>query len=284
MKKLICFLLLTALVLSVTGCSLGGKTLYLPETVKVCHGGELDHTITYHYDDNGFLKQITRANSEQSRITNITCDQNGNVLTVSVPQPLEASLLSNLAYTYTYSTRGNLLSETYSVNGLKFRQTQWEYNTKNQIVRAVHWDTSQNTTMEYRYEYDGGGKLLAIHGYREGTHVSETTFVYDETDRMIRETLCNDRGIVIANAEYRYEDGKTFVILTTNRIGKEMTVTYAYDHAGNLLEEAHGEGSYGYGISYVYTYREVKVSGDSPRRSYTGLQNLPATGLTTPWQ
>lgn len=56
---------------------------------------------------------------------------------------------------------------------------------------------------------------------------------------------------------------------------------YTFDHAGNLTEMVYNDS--GTTVRYAYTYREVKISGDSPRRSYTGREQLSATGLTTLW-
>lgn len=279
MKKLCLFLLIVVLLLSVAGCGLGGKTLYLPEKIEVYFNGELDQTRTYQYGEDGFLTQIVSTNGENSGVQAVTCDENGNVLSTYMEQLPEASLLFGLAYHYTYSTRGNLLSETWTINGQMQNQTNWEYNAKHQVTNAVHKDKLGNT-VTYHYEYDKNGKLLAIRGFREDKLVSETTFQYDTNGRMIIESKCNDRGTEIAKVEYRYEDGKTVAVLAQAAI--DMVMTYTFDHAGNIVEINYGEN--GDNVRYVYTYKEVKVSKDSPRRSYTELQSLPATGLTTLWQ
>lgn len=279
-KKICLFLLIVVLLLSVAGCGLGGKTLYLPERVEVYFDGELGKTVTYQYGEDGFLTGFLTSNGENSATTAITCDENGNVLSRYMDQPLEASLLFGLAYHYTYSTRGNLLSEIRTINGQMQNQTNWEYNSKHQVTNAAHKDNIGNT-VTYLYEYDEDGKLLTITGYREDKQVSETTFEYDEKGRMILETLRNDRGTEVSKVEYRYEDGKTVAEFTTNLGTQGMMITYIFDHAGNILETTYGES--GDNIRYAYTYKEVKVSKDSPRRSYTGLQGLPATGLTTLW-
>jgi len=112
--------------------------------------------------------------------------------------------------------------------------------------------------------------------------VSKTTFEYDKKGRMVLETLCNDRETVIQKVEYRYEENKTVAEVHRADYGN-MIITYTFDHAGNITEMVYGEG--GDHLRYVYTYKEVKVSEDSPRRSYTGQRRaLSATGLTTLWE
>ena len=282
MKKVLCLLLTAVLFFSLAGCGLGGKTLYLPEKVEAYSGGELSGTITYQYDKNGFLTKILTVSGENTDTTAITCDKNGNVLSSYADHSRESTAVVGPAYAYTYSTKGNILSKTFSVNGQMNYQANWEYNSKHQVTHAVRTDR-QGNTLAYGYEYDEDGKLLAIHGLREENEMSKTTetvFEYDEKGRVVLETLCNHRGTEIYRVDYRYEEEKT--VASFYRKDLDTTTTYTFDQAGNVVEIAYGET--GNNIRYVYTYKEVKVSEDSPRRSYTGFQSLPATGLTTLWQ
>jgi len=281
MKKVLCLLLTAVLFFSLAGCGLGGKTLYLPEKVEAYSGGELSQTITYQYDEDGFLTKILSNNGQNSDARVITCDKNGNVLSSSADQSSGLSAAVGLAYTYTYSTRGNLLSETWSINGQVQNETNWEYNSKHQVTRAIH-EGKLGSTMEYLYEYGKDGKLLMIRGILDEKQVSTTAFEYDKQGRLVLETLCNDRETVIQKVEYRYEENKTVAEVHRADYGN-MIITYTFDHAGNITEMVYGEG--GDHLRYVYTYKEVKVSEDSPRRSYTGQRRaLSATGLTTLWE
>ena len=156
-------------------------------------------------------------------------------------------------------------------------QTNWEYNSKHQVTRAIHKD-HQGNTIEYLHEYDKEGKLLAIHCLRDGEQTATTTFEYDGQGRLVLESFKNEREIEVYKVDYRYEAGKT--VAEYYRKDVDATITYTFDHAGNLIEMIQSGGT----IAYVYTYKEVKVSKDSPRKSYTGLQSLPATGLINLWQ
>ena len=267
------------LVSMLAGCSLGKKTLYLPEKVEVYYNGELSQTGTYQYDKNGFLTKFLASDGEYPDTTAIICDENGNVLSANAEQSGNLTVVVGAAYAYTYSTKGNMLSKSFSINGQTQYETKWEYNSKHQVTRAVN-QSNTGGTMEYLYEYDKDGKLLAIHGLRDEKQASKTTFEYDKQGRMVLETLCDHRGTEIYRVDYRYEDGKTTAEFYRKDL--DITTTYVFDHAGNLVEEISSNG--GIQIRYVYTYREAAVSKDSPRRSYTGLQSLPATGLTTLWQ
>ena len=275
MKKVLVILLAVLLGLSVAGCGLEGKTLYLPEKIEIYYDNEYAGCRCFVYGKNGFLEEIGNGEDKNASRLAVTCDENGNVLSVSSPNALQLGIVSS--YTYTYSTKGNLLSSVFPTGN----QKQWEYNTKNQIISASS-KTGSGTVTNRVYEYDDDGKLLTAHWYTSDKLKAVNTFAYDKEGRMILETLCNDREAVLFKVEYTYQRGKTVAVWSTFRGENVQTITYTFDHAGNLIEEAYGEGSNG--IRYVYTYKEVKVSAGSPRKSYTIYPSLPETGLTNMWR
>lgn len=280
MKKICGILLITALLLSVAGCGLGGTTLYLPEKVDIYSGDQLYSSVSFVYDEDGFLEELVISNGENAAHQSVTCDENGNVTSVTTEPTANILIGSAPVQTFTYSTRGNLLSTSLTVNSQVRQQTQWEYNTKNRILRAIQQIGSRQIA-EYRYEYDDSGKLLTITWYTAGKPVSVASFTYDEKGKLLTEVLCNERETVLTSVEYRYEDGKT-VASVSHSIGNTDPVLYTFDHAGNLIEVYAGEND-SRNMKYVYTYKEVSVSADSPRKSYNPYPRLSETGLTTMW-
>src|SRR5262249_8620250 len=131
----------------------------------------LNHVTTYTYNN---LGQIVTTTDPRSKTTTNEYDSAGNL--ASITDPL------NHKTSFTYDTRGNMLTEADANNCVVT-------NTYDAFGNML--STADGTGAKREFKYDGAGNRLkkTLHRTVNGALVSETTtYVYDESGRLIKQT------------------------------------------------------------------------------------------------
>lgn len=200
-----------------------------------------DHTTSYEYDALGTLVKSTSPNGAQST-TNI--DYNNKIVIDTLP--------NGMSLKYTYDDWNQLAAEYI-----------WSPNADDYIL-AVKYEYDENSRNTKKYEYSS----------TDASQYTCTTYKYDFLDRVIRETVTDEKGNVLSDVGTQVNiilDGNALCekTLTTyfDTSGNESSHVIEYnDSAGNTyrVDTEYAAGNY-YQDNYVYgNYnRLLSTSGDT---------------------
>ncbi|HEX7018166.1 MAG TPA: DUF6531 domain-containing protein [Patescibacteria group bacterium] len=215
--------------------------------------------------DTTFNKPLTEVNKIADHITTWTYDSRGNLLTETHAEGATRTL--------TYDSFGQLITES-DFNG---QVTTYSYNAagdRESMIDAL----SQTTTyaydglgrltsvtnpraFTYDYTYDQNDNLVAVDGPL-GYHLG---YVYDKNDRLIEEIDANGGSIT-----YSYDNSDN---LKEKQNQLDFPTTYAYGPMNELLEMVSPEGhvtQYAYNSVYdLVTMTEAVGTDDERQTAYT---------------
>ncbi|MBR2923716.1 MAG: hypothetical protein IKC28_01690 [Clostridia bacterium] len=239
-------------------------------------------TITYQYNQQGYLVSVTNGNGD---VVSYTYDQYGNKLSMTYPDGRVVSYtydsmnrmtsvtgLDGEVTTYAYDAAGrrvetasrNLTTEyKYDVVGSLVEQTttgssnlsfQYGYNLNGYITGEVR--TENGETITSAYAYDPLGELISFtqsNGYGE-------QYTYDKAGNMTQKVITplgsvpNEKGTV-ENAvilKMKYNQGNQLVSMAN---GGDK-ITYKYDKNGSMVEKALTSKQYG-ALTDTYAYNSL---------------------------
>ncbi len=217
-------------------------------------------TVTFEYQGN--LPWATKVTSRSGRISQLTYDARGNLLTVTDP--------SNAITQFTWNGNGDLMS---TINALN-QQTTITSNDKGLPLLAT--DGLNRTTS---FNYDSRGNVISMSNPQGET----VQYQYDDLDRLTRES--NALGHI---TQYDYDAASR---LTRIVAPNNQQISYIYDNFGRLSQRINYDGtlhSYNYypdnlisqltqpaGILTAYIYdlakrpTQVTVNGEATTFKYS---------------
>ncbi len=195
---------------------------YTPEGINT-EINPLSGVITYKYNENSWIEQITDPNGNSEKYT---YDSNGNRIEVINKRGKKTS--------YTCDSHCNVLTITNALGDV----TTFEYNSNDQVTKITdaleretlfQYDSKGNLTRITRplgqvteFEYDSYGQLIKI----TDPLVNETAYGYDTQGN--RTSITN---ALTHTTQFTYDDvGRLLSIIEPNT----ETITYTYDENDNL--------------------------------------------------
>lgn len=210
----------------------------------------LENTTEYTYDD---LGRLIESIDPLGRVTRNEYDGAGKILSTVQNYDDQRSQnelgVYNITTTYTYDSRGNVLSVTDTLGNT----TSYEYDENNRLVlttdallnetQNIYNETGQLIQTidplgrETSYEYDGNGRVVSVINALENEVV--TTYNDDGTIAAVTDAL----GQITA---YEYDQLGRIVEITQ---ADETEILSSYDEAGNLISTTDALGNV---TSYEY--------------------------------
>ena len=293
MKKLISFLLIAVLLLSLAACQSQPQPQQQPEVDHVAEARKLldagktkeAYEYLYTHRDNAkaaemltdflVLRGHIDANSYSVYNAKRVTDYNeyGELIreevTYSFESPDGQSFLRE--YEITYDSKGNKLESVETLDGKENRRETYTYNDRGllHILKVVYSESSYKTET---YTYDeAGNPVLTVTAYSDNDYVETLECSYDESGNLLTEKLSytggngGDSGLSYEYSNTYDEEGK--LIRRVHIMGGDRPTTidtsYTYNPQGDLILETDqytvGEGEetiVGNTLetSYQYTY------------------------------
>lgn len=293
MKKLISFLLIAVLLLSLAACQSQLQPQQQPEADHVAEARKLldagktkeAYEYLYTHRDNakaaemltdflvlrGHIDTNSYSVYNAKRVTDY--NEHGELIreevTYSFESPDGQSFLRE--YEITYDSKGNKLESVETLDGKENRRETYTYNDRGllHIFKAFYSESSYKTET---YTYDeAGNPVLTVTAYSDNDYVETLECSYDESGNLLTEKLSytggngGDSGISFEISNTYDEEGK--LIRRVHLMGGDRPTTidtsYTYNPQGDLILETDqytvGEGEeaiVGNTIetSYQYTY------------------------------
>lgn len=203
---------------------------------------ELQYGYIYTYDKEN--RMISMVSMDETYVRYRTYHEDGSYTEVSKGYDYNGELLEES--TETWDAYDNW---TYTSNGLGDSGENAHRNSEVEIdgnVTTVTITDQYDRVTTQVYTYDENGNLLSrVQTYGRGEEAileEETTYIYDEENRMVR------------MEHVRYWDG---VEISTFQ---SFVNAWSYDENGRLVEESYEDlEGFGYVITYTYEYVEVPV-------------------------
>jgi len=204
----------------------------------------------YQLDNNGNRTQLTKRDGQ---LIGYTYDLLNRMTAKNVP-----GTDGDVAYTYNnlgaqtsalFSTTSQGISNDYDALGRLLwsetnlggtaRRLNYEYDPAGRRLRVTHPDP-QPTSYYFVYDYDDASKLTAI---RENGSTSLATFTYDAPSRLQQVTRPNSTA-----TNYTYDGISRLWTLShdLNLTVSDVTQTFGYNSASQMLTRALGNDSYAY--------------------------------------
>ena len=213
-------------------------------------------TVGYGYDAAGFLDTVIQ---RDGNITDYDYDAVGNLIQTTFSNGVvETATFDTLnrveelattdssgnviaSYQYTFDNLGNRLSETDNTG----RVTNYEYNEINQVTEVAVTDANLGNETT-NYEYNAAGNVT-----NKTDSNGETTYIYDENDRLIREESDGQ------TTTYNYDDGGNRI---DKRINGVIVEVYDWNIQGELAGASIINGENTTNTQYEYNSDGIRVS------------------------
>jgi len=145
----------------------------------------------------------------------------------------------------------NAVGQRVQVQEANGRLVKYEYDDLYRLVREIISDPNDlvNNGRTIEYTYDKVVNRLTRNDSIEGL----TTYVYDENDRLLEETLTREDNVV-QTFSYRYDDNGNLITRIRNN---EETTVYLWDDNNRLVEVQSPNGET---IAYSYDADGIRVS------------------------
>jgi RHS repeat-associated protein len=257
---------------------------------------ELDRKVTYTYDELDRLTSETVEKNGTTSVTSYTYDANSNRSTMTKDGVVTNYIYNELnqliqagSVVYTYDNAGNLVAQ--SDNGALV--ASYEYNARNQMVKAIVNTVSGTLTETYTYNYLGDRTSKTSNGV--------TTYYTLDYSTGLSQNLCNKtgseavffaRGLDLisgtssSNTYYYLFDGNSNVRAITDLSGS-ISDEYIFDAFGNELSHSGSSANeYGFkgeqqddtGLYYLRArYMDPTTGVFTSMDTYSGVLNDPTS-------
>lgn len=228
-----------------TGDSLSDASYSYDSMGRLTKMNDITGETAYTYDAAGRL--ITAVDGDGNTLT-YQYDLYGNITQVTYPDG------GTVSYTY------DALNRMTGVTDLTGRTTRYEYDKDGNLTRVIREDG------ETRIAYDKLGQITGLVNQYDGKTISAYGYAYDERGNITNEKIRLFQDGLTVEQEYIYQyDGMSQLIRSelTQLVGtsdgkkehQTVTVTYAYDPAGNrLMMQTEADGAT---QKTTYTYDEA---------------------------
>ena len=206
-------------------------------------------TISYIYDSRGRVK--TQTNPDGSTLS-YSYDGVGNITSIQTPTTTTTKTYDALnrlssitdasgTTTYTYDAKGRQTKVTLA-NGTS---TNYSYNSKHQITKVEHKNSTGTVIQSFIYTLDEVGNRTKV--VQDNSRTTEYT--YNSVNQLIKEVVTNDSQGSNTTTEYTYDEvgnllSKTIDSTTTNytynnndQLIQQGSSNFVYDANGNLLQK-----------------------------------------------
>lgn len=245
MKRLLSLVAILALVISLTACASTPSNTpsesytSAPSNAETQANGDAvekdkDGNITklYHYDGDKNLVFVHEQVWENGRIVKKTSyDNKGN---------------QTASYDYKYDDRGNNTESSWFFwnNGILMK-VESKFDEFNRMTETTGFGTESVATNKSMFEYnDSGDAHPTVYAKRTyyPSYPSDkyfiSTYEYDGSDNLLKETIVNQDGILSNYTVYTYIDGKRSEYTNYDAEGKvNYTYKVIYDDSGKKLRE-----------------------------------------------
>lgn len=205
------------------------------------------NTWTYTLDA---LGRVTASLDPEGFTTGYAFDAESNLIQLTVPIEIGPPAVNQLI-SYTYDTRGNVLTQTTQLTATTSVVTAMTYNATNDLLTRSEADNDSSLKVVTRYAYDASGHLTSVNenctssgttppadagtctgqGAQDASTNLITTYTYTANDEL--ETETDPRGIVTKHV-YNAFGNETqtignFVSGQSATADRNVTTAYAYD-------------------------------------------------------
>ena len=166
------------------------------------------NTFISYFDKTGLLKKTVDSSEAGATTIDYAYDIAGRLITINSSKHFatdDDAGVVNEQHIYTYNTGGILQQMTLVKNNRDTTVYAFEADETGNIII----EKNSKTAEVYYYYYDTKNRLTDIvHRYSyQKTLFTESTFEYDETDRLIKMVTSEKEGAYFFTWRYNYEDG-----------------------------------------------------------------------------
>lgn len=240
---------------------------------------------TYEYDS---FNRLTKATNPLNQATTFAYDRRNNLTSQTDAKgqqirftydAVDRLVLKNRpdgGINYTYDRVGNLLTITDADSSVSFT-----FDASNRLTDARTGSSSHQPTTLIRFTYDANGNRRTMtdptggvtnYEYDALSRLTSLTdpssqiyrFTYDAASR--RKQISKPAG---AATVYTYDDANHLVTLLNQSAAGNLTLSYAYDRAGNRLNMTDSVGAHAYSYDSLYRLTGATHSGGgNPAETY----------------
>jgi RHS repeat-associated protein len=200
-------------------------------------GGSPLDVVTYTYDADGDMTAVSDNNASYQ----YTYNGDNEVTSFS---DTGTSGLPQVTLTYSHDPDGNETSVSDSLGGV----VSYTYDSRNELTSQTFSGTGLSPEA-VAYNYDAAGRLTGLARYSnlaETTEVAATSYTYDDANRMTGIVDKNSSGTTLVSYAYTYDaaDRVTQEVRTWDSGTLSDTLTYSYTNNNQLTGVAHTNGSF----------------------------------------
>jgi hypothetical protein len=163
-----------------------------------------------------------------------------------------------LISTTEFDINGHVLSQSsFSAEGILTEKISWEYNDQGQIIKELFFTEEEDLSETVTFERDEKGKILKdLKEYMDGS-IDTTTYLYDDSNKLIQKTTIDDEGVTDLCEKYTWNKD----LLTRHEVsdGENNQISleeFKYDPKGNILEHKKTDLETGENFKRLYLYNE----------------------------
>ncbi|MEM9101106.1 MAG: polymorphic toxin-type HINT domain-containing protein [Pseudomonadota bacterium] len=179
-------------------------------------------TVTHQYNAFGELQQTTDALGHRLLYQ----------YDIKQRQVTRLAILADGTTQLELQTQRNAFGEVIHVKDAKQQLTTYEYDLQGNLLRTIERDINQNILREQHSRYDHLGQVLSQKILVDGQIGREHRWVYDEKNRVIKESHGGTDGQLISEKSFQY-DGANHIIQSQSETG--VITRHVLDERGNTL-------------------------------------------------
>ena len=194
----------------------------------------------------------------------------------------KSSTDSNIFYTYTYDSQGNLTESLY-VEYFFGVTNKYTYDANGNLFKNESYGDTSSTVTQYSYDVSGRLEFISTdkYDYGELIDISLGTPSYDSNGNMTKvEYVVTNQGVLTGgrpyyhtSTNYKYDANGNLIEKSGDDSGYWYEYEYQYDSNGNVSRCVYTD-SYGSKITTDYTYKLVYIPLDLNKLSESSKNKL----------